>query len=92
MCAVCSVKVMPQDHTHICTMMSHSAECHQENSGATGLIFVTYVTRKHSQMLYTYMVVNTSNYACSLVGIWLLFMSVSKHTVAVTLKKKQHSN
>jgi len=72
----------------MCTVMSHSADHHQENSGATGLIFDTYVTRQHSQILYTYTVVNTSNYACSLVGIWLLFMSVSKQTIAVTLKKK----
>jgi len=72
----------------MCTMMSHSADHHQENSGATGLIFDIYVTRQHSQILHTYTVITTSNYACSLVGIWLLFMSVSKQTIAVTLKKK----
>ena len=55
-------------------MMSHSADHHQENSGATGLIFVTYVTRQHSQILHT----------CTVV----IFMSVSKYTIAVTLKKK----
>jgi len=58
----------------MCTMMSHSADHHQENSGATGLIFVTYVTRQHSQILHT----------CTVV----IFMSVSKYTIAVTLKKK----
>ena len=83
MAAVWKLCVTP----HICTIVSHSAD-HQENSGATALIFVAYVTRQHSQILYTYTVFNTSNYAFSLVGIWLLFMSVSKHTVTVTLKKK----
>jgi hypothetical protein len=79
--------------THISAQwcLSHSADHHQENSGANGLIFVTFVTRQHSQIVHTYRVVNTGNYACSLVGIWLLFMSVSKHTVAVTLKKKLKS-
>jgi hypothetical protein len=39
----------------------------QENSGATGLIFVTYVTRQHPQILYKYTVVNT----VSMPVLWL---------------------
>jgi hypothetical protein len=40
----------------------------------------------------TFKVVNTSSHACSLAGIWLLFLSLSKHTIAENLQKKWHSN